>query len=294
MTNKDIANRLIKLAKAIVSVEFNTEEEYKKYLQEHPDADKSKHTVKKKKTLKEKVKEKVKGIGKGLKKRKEKSQVVNKLTDSLYGKRDNLTKGETRVFVDGPKSVSVDTKEKSRQKVNIEEPEKNSDDVKSVLKDKGVWGEIVETSKKLKDVEKKYSSEKVAMALVKLAKEIVSAKTPSQLRKWTDLTQKYHDMYPSWPEEDYPSESLYNKNLFICIEMHPRGKYFFSTGYPLGGSMVPTRMVKISSRQYDLIMKDPIKGMVDAFGEDRVRKYLDRYNLLDKYSRVNWDAIIET
>jgi hypothetical protein len=133
----------------------------------------------------------------------------------------------------------------------------------------------------------------IAKELVRLAKAIVAAKTPSQFRKWQDLTDEYRKKFPMWPEGDYPVESLYNKKLFICIEMKRGRKYYFSVGYPLGGALAIRNIATISRRDYELMNKDPIKGMVSAFGAPNVKKFLERYNFYTKYPRVDWDAIIE-
>jgi hypothetical protein len=70
MDNHGVAEELLKIAKLLTAMEFDTEAQLKKYLKEHPDADKSKHSVKKKDSkpktdqgddVKKKVKEKMKG-----------------------------------------------------------------------------------------------------------------------------------------------------------------------------------------------------------------------------------------
>ena len=43
-----LASKILKMAKQLISMEFNTDKELKKYLKDHPDANKSKHKVKKK------------------------------------------------------------------------------------------------------------------------------------------------------------------------------------------------------------------------------------------------------
>lgn len=57
MNKNLVAKELLKIAKLLTSTEFDSQEALNKYLKEHPDADKSNHTVKKEKDIsKEKIK----------------------------------------------------------------------------------------------------------------------------------------------------------------------------------------------------------------------------------------------
>ena len=47
MKREVVARKLVRLAQSLMAMEFDTEEALKKYLKEHPDADKSNHRVKK-------------------------------------------------------------------------------------------------------------------------------------------------------------------------------------------------------------------------------------------------------
>jgi hypothetical protein len=58
MNKQMIASELLKCAKALVSMEFDSEEAMKKYLDDHPDADKSNHSVKKDEKSEDKKEEK--------------------------------------------------------------------------------------------------------------------------------------------------------------------------------------------------------------------------------------------
>lgn len=65
MDNKNIAKEFLKVARNLCAVEFETTEALKKYLKEHPDADKSKHKVKKtNKPIPRKQKEKLEDLNK--------------------------------------------------------------------------------------------------------------------------------------------------------------------------------------------------------------------------------------
>jgi len=78
---KKLINELIRVAKLIESIEFDNKDELKKYLKEHPDADKSKHVVKKNESVKVdkvNIKDKIKNNVKKLKEKKEKWAVEKK------------------------------------------------------------------------------------------------------------------------------------------------------------------------------------------------------------------------
>jgi hypothetical protein len=47
MDNKKIASDLIKVAQKLLAIEFDSQDAFDKYMKEHPDADKSNHSVKK-------------------------------------------------------------------------------------------------------------------------------------------------------------------------------------------------------------------------------------------------------
>ena len=71
--NEKVAKELARLARELMSMEFDTDEQLKQYLKEHPDADKSKHTVKKK--------EEDKGESKKTPTKKDVKDVVKKVTE---------------------------------------------------------------------------------------------------------------------------------------------------------------------------------------------------------------------
>jgi hypothetical protein len=52
MDSNKIASELVKIAKSLIAIEFDSKEAYDKYMKEHPEADKSNHSVKENKTQK--------------------------------------------------------------------------------------------------------------------------------------------------------------------------------------------------------------------------------------------------
>ena len=122
------------------------------------------------------------------------------------------------------------------------------------------------------------------------ARRIKALKTPARLRKWEDLTNSIKKKYPYWPEDDYPKESLWNRELGISIEIKKDGNASFSDGHPLAQISSDKR---ITPAQYKAIKDDPIKGMVKTFGADKILKWVDREGFRTRMTRVDWDRIIE-
>ena len=131
----------------------------------------------------------------------------------------------------------------------------------------------------------------VANELVAVAKMLVGIVTPSPLRRWENLTQKFLEKFSRWDEKSKPIEVLYNETMFIAILAYPIGRYELEVGYPIHFGL-SSGGASLTKSQYDAIKADIVLGMVAVFGEDKVMHHLEEYRLPTRYSRVDWKKLV--
>ena len=91
-------------------------------------------------------------------------------------------------------------------------------------------------------------------------------------RKWEDLKDKAMKKF-SWAKDDLEA-MWYNHDLFIGVDKYRDGSIDLVYGYPLTISIV--HAVKISARDFDAILKDPVRWLVERFGVEKAHGYLQR------------------
>ena len=127
--------------------------------------------------------------------------------------------------------------------------------------------------------------------LVFIAKELVGMVTPSVLRRWEDLTDKFREKFSGWGEGKLPVEVLYNENFFIALLQYQNGRYELEVGYPIHFGL-SAGGATLTKAQYDTIRADIVRGMVAVFGQDKVMAHIEKYNLPSRYSRVDWKRLV--
>jgi hypothetical protein len=120
-------------------------------------------------------------------------------------------------------------------------------------------------------------------------KNVTAAMTPARFRTWEDLTQRLRQRFPSWPENEYPQELLYNKELDIAIELHAN-KAQVSEGYPI--RTTPYGVMTITPVDYAAIKVDPLSWMVRKHGPEKVMKWIENRGLTRRWSSVPWARIL--
>jgi len=119
------------------------------------------------------IKNITKTVTKGIKRWSEKSKVKDDFTSQLItdGKKEDEDfegqwgDGEGSVAVTG-KNLDVQYTDENddfkQEKVNLENPDENPEQVKEALRNHGLWDKVVEVSQKLQEVNKKHASERIA------------------------------------------------------------------------------------------------------------------------------------
>ena len=105
MNRTVVAQKLLNIAKSLVAIEFPTQDAYDKYMKEHPDADKSNHSVVKTKQAPAKKDEPAKK-SKPLS-RDEEDQISNALRDHLSGTERVTTKENMQSIFRGHKGKKL-------------------------------------------------------------------------------------------------------------------------------------------------------------------------------------------
>ena len=131
---------------------------------------------------------------------------------------------------------------------------------------------------------------------VKCEKKVKQAVGESRLRKWEDLTEKFRHYYPRWEVSELPTEVLYHPMLMFAISKYPEGDYAkarnqIEEGYPIGG-FGPKSVGTLSDSQYEAIKRDPIAGLIQMRGPDRVMNYIRKINLDTRWSSMDWQKLI--
>jgi hypothetical protein len=93
-------------------------------------------------------------------------------------------------------------------------------------------------------------------------------------RRWEDLTDKAMKKW-SWAK-DKIEKMWYNHDLFMGVEKDTDGSVDLIWNYPLAGPVGISYAVKISARDFDAILKDPVRWLIERFGVEKAHGYLQR------------------
>ena len=91
-------------------------------------------------------------------------------------------------------------------------------------------------------------------------------------RKWEDLKDKALKKW-SWAEDKLDS-MWYNHDLFIGVDKYKDGTLDLIYGYPITNS--PSYAVKITAHDFEGILKDPVRWLIERFGIEKAHSYLQR------------------
>lgn len=177
--------------KVRLSTDWPSEEARAKYLKEHPNADKSKHTVKqegKKPGL-------LKSVGKSMKKR----SIRNKFTDELMSQGEG--NGVWGNGYDGSVAVSGsgmdarwtdDDGNQQSAKIDLEKPENNPEPVKALLREHGLWDKVQGVSKRLREASFEEMAERIAATTVAKKKQKTPARQTRRMPTDRNLGTRVH------------------------------------------------------------------------------------------------------
>ena len=88
-------------------------------------------------------------------------------------------------------------------------------------------------------------------------------------RRWEDLTPKAIKKW-SWAKDELKT-MWYNHDLFLGVDKHKDGTTDFVLGYPI---QTFTHAIKVSPQDFDAILKDPVRWIIERFGVEKAHKYL--------------------
>jgi len=91
-------------------------------------------------------------------------------------------------------------------------------------------------------------------------------------RKWEDLTPKAMKKW-SWAKDDLIA-MWYNHDLFFGVDKYKDGSIDLMYGYPLAGGLGISHAIKISAHDFDAVLKDPIRWIIERFGVEKAHGYL--------------------
>jgi len=91
-------------------------------------------------------------------------------------------------------------------------------------------------------------------------------------RRWEDLTPKAMKKW-SWAKDKLES-MWYNHDLFLGVDKYNDGTLDLIYGYPISNGI--SYAVKVSARDFDAILKDPVRWLIERFGVEKAHKFLQR------------------